>query len=50
MSTNGGDTFRPYFRDDREGVMDVVPVSGTNLLIVGEGGVKHTDARGKNLQ
>ncbi|MEP1216600.1 MAG: YCF48-related protein [Marinobacter sp.] len=50
MSTNGGESFRPYSRDDREGVMDVVPVSGTNLLIVGEGGVKHTDARGKNLQ
>jgi photosystem II stability/assembly factor-like uncharacterized protein len=50
MSTNGGDSFRPYSRDDREGVMDVVPVSGTNLLIVGEGGVKHTDARGKDLQ
>lgn len=50
MSTNGGESFRPYSRNDREGVMDVVPVSGTNLLIVGEGGVKHTDARGKNLQ
>ncbi|MDK8464913.1 YCF48-related protein [Marinobacter sp. SS13-12] len=50
MSTNGGESFRPYSRDDREGVMDVVPLSGTNLLIVGEGGVKHTDARGKNLQ
>ncbi|MDX1554352.1 MAG: YCF48-related protein [Marinobacter sp.] len=50
MSTNGGTSFRPYSRNDREGVMDVVPLSGTNLLIVGEGGVKHTDARGKNLQ
>lgn len=50
MSTNGGESFRPYSRDDREGVMDVVPLSGTNLLIVGEGGVKHTDARGKDLQ
>lgn len=50
MSTNGGESFRPYSRDDREGVMDVVPLSGTNLLLVGEGGVKHTDARGKNLQ
>ncbi|MCL7944083.1 YCF48-related protein [Marinobacter sp. ATCH36] len=50
MSTNGGTSFRPYSRDDREGVMDVVPLSGTNLLIVGEGGVKFTDARGKNLQ
>lgn len=50
MSTSGGESFRPYSRDDREGVMDVVPLSGTNLLLVGEGGVKHTDARGKNLQ
>lgn len=50
MSTNGGESFRPYSRDDREGVMDVVPLSGTNLLIVGEGGVKFTDARGKSLQ
>lgn len=50
MSTNGGQSFLPYSRDDREGVMDVVPLSGTNLLIVGEGGVKFTDARGKNLQ
>lgn len=50
MSTNGGESFRPYSRDDREGVMDVVPISGTNLLIVGEGGVKFTDARGKSLR
>lgn len=50
ISTNGGESFRPYFRDDREGVMDVVPLPGTDLLIVGEGGVKHTDARGRNLQ
>ncbi|WP_228260821.1 YCF48-related protein [Marinobacter orientalis] len=49
MSTDGGETFRPYSRDDREGVMDVVPLSGNNLLIVGEGGAKHTDARGKSL-
>jgi len=28
----------------------VVPVSGTNLLIVGESGITITDARGKNLQ
>jgi photosystem II stability/assembly factor-like uncharacterized protein len=50
MSTNGGESFRPYFRDDREGVMDVVPLSGTDLLILGEGGVKFTDARGRNPQ
>lgn len=50
LSTDGGETFRPYFRTDREGVMGVVPISETNLLIVGEGGVKRTDARGKNLQ
>ncbi|AZT85802.1 photosystem I reaction center subunit IV [Marinobacter sp. NP-4(2019)] len=50
LSTDGGESFRPYFRDDREGIMAVVPISGTNLLIVGEGGVKFTDARGKNLQ
>ncbi|HKK56447.1 WD40/YVTN/BNR-like repeat-containing protein [Marinobacter sp.] len=49
-STDGGETFRPYFRDDREGVMDVVPLSGTELMIIGEGGVKFTDALGKNLQ
>lgn len=50
MSTNGGESFRPYFRSDREGVMDVVPLSGTDLLILGEGGVKFTDARGRNPQ
>lgn len=50
LSTDGGESFRPYFRDDREGVMDVVPLAGTDLLIVGEGGVKFTDARGKSLQ
>lgn len=50
MSGNGADSFREHFRSDRAGVMSVVPVSGTNLLIVGESGVKITDARGKNLQ
>lgn len=49
-SGNGGDTFREYLRDDRQGVMGVVPVSDTNLLLVGEGGVKHADPKGKNLQ
>lgn len=50
LSTNGGQTFRPYFRDDREGVMDVVPLEGTDLLLVGEGGTKLTDASGKDLK
>lgn len=50
MSTNGAETFREYFRSDREGVMSAVPISGTDLLIVGEGGAKITDARGRNLQ
>lgn len=50
MSGNGADSFREYFRDDRAAVMSVVPVSATNLLIVGEDGAKITDARGKNLQ
>ena len=49
-SGNGGDTFREYLRDDRQGVMSVVPISGTDLLLVGEGGVKMADAKGKNLQ
>ena len=50
MSGNGADSFREHFRSDRAGIMSVVPVSGTNLLIVGESGVKITDARGKSLQ
>ena len=50
MSANGAESFREHFRDDREGVMDVVPVSGNNLLLFGEGGVKKTDARCRNLQ
>ena len=50
MSSNGADSFREHFRSGRSGIMSVVPVSGTNLLIVGESGVKVTDARGKNLQ
>jgi hypothetical protein len=29
--------------------MGVVPLPGTNLLLVGEGGVEITDARGRNL-
>jgi photosystem II stability/assembly factor-like uncharacterized protein len=50
LSTDGGESFRPQFRDDREGVMDVVPLPGTDLLIVGEGGVGITDVRGKDKQ
>ena len=50
LSTDGAETFRENFRSDRDGVMSVVPISGTDLLLVGEGGVKITDARGKNLQ
>lgn len=50
MSANGAESFRKYFRDDRDGLMSVVPVSDDNLLVFGEGGVKHTDIRGRNLQ
>jgi photosystem II stability/assembly factor-like uncharacterized protein len=50
MSSNGAETFSGYFRSDREGVMAAVPLSGNDLLLVGEGGVKHADARGRNLQ
>lgn len=50
VSTDDGESFRPYFRDDREGVMDVVPLPGTDLLLFGEGGVKYTNARGQDLQ
>lgn len=49
-SGNGGDTFQEYLRDDRLGLMSVVPISGTELLLVGEGGVTTTNAKGKNLQ
>ena len=49
MSSNGGVSFRAHFRNDREGVMGVVPLSGTNLLLVGEGGVMITDSRGRDL-
>ncbi len=49
-SSDGAETFHSYSRRDREGIMDVVPLSGSNLLLFGEGGVKHADAFGKNLQ
>ncbi len=50
MSANGGQSFRAYFRSDRGSVMGAVPLSDTNLLLVGEDGVKFTDSRGKNLK
>ncbi|WP_246166870.1 WD40/YVTN/BNR-like repeat-containing protein [Marinobacter salinexigens] len=50
VSGNGGETFREYVRPDRQGLMSVVPASGTDLLVVGEGGATLTDAQGKNLQ
>ncbi|MDP4548627.1 YCF48-related protein [Marinobacter sp. MDS2] len=50
MSVDGGESFRAYFRNDRGSVMGAVPLSETNLLLVGEGGVKFTDSRGKNLK
>jgi len=49
-SGDGGDSFREYLRADRQGVMSVVPSSGSNLLLVGEGGVKRSNAQGRNLQ
>lgn len=48
-SGDGGASFREYLRADRQGVMGVVPVDSSHLLLVGEGGVKHADAQGKNL-
>ncbi|MBZ0334069.1 photosystem I reaction center subunit IV [Marinobacter sp. AL4B] len=50
MSADGGESFRAYFRNDRGSVMGAVPLSGTNLLLVGEDGVKFADSRGKNLK
>lgn len=49
-SGNSGDTFRAYLREDRQGIMSVVPVSDTEFLLVGEGGVHITDSQGKNVQ
>ncbi|MDX1633812.1 MAG: YCF48-related protein [Marinobacter sp.] len=48
-STDGGETFKSYFREDREGVMAVVPVVENRLILVGEQGVNAADAAGKNL-
>lgn len=49
VSTNDGESFRPRFRDDRQGVLDAEPISDTEMLLIGEGGVKRTDLKGRNL-
>ncbi len=48
-STDGGESFRSYFRSDREGLMTVLPVAENRLLLMGESGVVTADALGKNL-
>lgn len=48
VSSNNAESFRTYFRSDRQGVMSVLPVSDEELVLFGEGGVKHTDINGKN--
>ncbi|WP_152206377.1 WD40/YVTN/BNR-like repeat-containing protein [Marinobacter changyiensis] len=48
-STDGGESFRSYFRTDREGLMTVLPVAKNRLLLLGESGVVTADALGKNL-
>lgn len=48
-STDGGESFRSYFRTDREGLMTVLPVAENRLLLLGESGVVTADALGKNL-
>lgn len=48
-STDGGGSFRSYFRSDREGLMTVLPVAENRLLLLGESGVVTADALGKNL-
>lgn len=49
VSNDGGESFRSYFRTDREGLMTVVPVAQNRLLLLGESGVATADASGKNL-
>ena len=49
FSNDGADGFQVHFRNDREGVMAVLPLAEDRLLLFGEGGVKATDARGQNL-
>ena len=46
-STNSGQSFRGQFRDDRDDVLAVVPVNAEQLILFGEHGVLHTDARGR---
>ncbi len=48
-STDGGETFESYFREDREGVMSLVPTAEDRLILIGEQGVNAADATGKNL-
>lgn len=48
VSSNNAESFRTYFRTDRQGVMSILPVSDEELVLFGEGGVKHTDINGKN--
>lgn len=48
-STDGGESFRNYFRSDREGLMTVLPIAENRLLLMGESGVVTADALGKNL-
>lgn len=48
VSSNNAETFRTYFRTDRQGVMSILPVSDEELVLFGEGGVKHADINGKN--
>lgn len=50
FSDNGGKSYRSYFRKDRQGIMAVEPISDSELVLFGEGGVKHTDISGKNRQ
>ncbi len=48
-STDGGESFRSYFRNDRDGLMTVLPVAENRLLLMGESGAVTADALGKNL-
>lgn len=48
-STDGGESFRSYFRSDRDGLMTVLPVAENRLLLMGESGAVTADALGKNL-
>ncbi|MAA64278.1 MAG: photosystem I reaction center subunit IV [Alteromonadaceae bacterium] len=48
VSGNGGESFRTFFRDDRQGVMSIQPVSDSALVLFGESGVYHSDINGKS--